>query len=238
MVKRLCFIIICFFIIGYFTNNILSIIKDDNYLHGTVIEITDNQYNENSMQQIQEVSVRLDDDGGYKNKIISITNIANLEYVYNVIVKPSDEVIVYVDDDDKNFKNCRIYSFARDKYLFYLIALFSFVIILIGGKKGLLSLISLALTMALIFLLFFPLILNGISPVLAAIAVCIVSTIITLLSIGGYKEKTYSAIIGTLGGVLFSILLTYIFGAIIQIQGTQGENMDLINYSEQGELLT
>jgi len=236
MLRKLCifiiFISLCGYCLWYFPNTIV----DKNYLHGTVIEIIDNEVDEDNIQQLQVVNVKIEEEK-YKNKIVTIQHTANLAYVNHIIVKEGDRVILWVDDTDTSFDNCRIYSYTRDTYLIYLICLFVLAVLLVGGIKGVFSIISLSVTMGLVFFMFFPLVLTGVSAISAAIAVCIVSTTITLFFIGGFCEKTYAAIIGTLGGVSFSIFLTYIFGKVMNIRGIQDENSDLITYCQQGPSL-
>lgn len=233
MLPKLSLFLLFIILLGYCIMNLSFHVKDNNYLHGTVIEITENELDEINMEQIQTVNIRIDEKD-YNDKMITIRHVANLTYANHIVVKQDDQVIVWVDDNDIEMENCNIISYGRDKYLVYLIGLFALVIIIVGGKKGVFSIISLALTMALIFFMFFPVILEGVDPIIAAITVCVAATGITLLSIGGFSEKTYSAIAGTLGGTLFSILLTYVFGFMMNIQGTQDEDIDLISYSVQG----
>lgn len=50
-----------------------------------------------------------------------------------------------------------------------MIAAFVAVVVLVGGKKGLSSILGLIFTMLCIFFLFLPMIYRGVSPVLAAV---------------------------------------------------------------------
>lgn len=227
---KLLFLFLIIFGMGYYILN-PSILKDKHYLHGTVTEITDDTIDEVNMQQIQSVKI-LVNEKNYANKTISIRHVANLTYADHITLKKNDKIIFYTKDN--TFEECTIYSYERDKYLIYLIILFFATILLISGKKGISSINSLTLTVVLIFSVFFPMVLKGINPMLASISICILATTITLLSIGGPGIKTYSAVIGTLGGTFFSIILTYSFGFIMNIKGIFDENADLINYSTTG----
>lgn len=222
IISMLIFIILC--------NN--TVYASEYFIHGTVLEITEDETDEINMIRTQTVNVRIDEDG-YSNQIIPIKNLANIATIYHIIVKANDRVIIRVNGDDLLLENCRIYSYGRDQYLLYLVGIFVLLILLISGKKGISSIISLALTLGLIFIVFFPLILNGVNPILAAVLVCIISTCITHMTIGKLNGKTYSAIIGTFGGILVAIVLTYIFGSLIHIQGTQSDSVELLSYSSK-----
>lgn len=61
MLRKLCifiiFISLCGYCLWYFPNTIV----DKNYLHGTVIEIIDNETDEDNIQQLQVVNVKIEE---------------------------------------------------------------------------------------------------------------------------------------------------------------------------------
>lgn len=230
MKVKLLFVLFIICGMGYYILN-PGFLKDEHYFHGTVTSITDDTTDEVNMQRIQSVNILINEKN-YSNKTISLRHVANLGYADHIILKKNDKVIFYAKDN--TFAECTIYSYERDKYLIYLIVLFFVTILLISGQKGIASIISLTMTVLLIFSVFFPIVLKGMNPMYASILVCILATGVTLLSIGGTGIKTYSAIIGTLGGTAFAIMLTYLFGSIMKIKGIFDENADLISYSGSG----
>ncbi|RDU24701.1 hypothetical protein [Anaerosacchariphilus polymeriproducens] len=60
--------------------------KDDNYIHGTVVEISDDHTEETSMQRIQKIKIRIDEKG-YDNKIISVNHVISPEYTNPIVLK-------------------------------------------------------------------------------------------------------------------------------------------------------
>jgi uncharacterized membrane protein len=89
----------------------------------------------------------------------------------------------------------------------------------VGGRKGVRSLIALVLTIASLALIFIPLVSKGFSPVWAAILVCFVSTLITLLIVCGWTGKSASALVGILFGVLCSGIIVLIMQKVMDLTG-------------------
>jgi uncharacterized membrane protein len=213
--------------------NISSYASEDNngniFLHGKVIKIIEDTTDETNQIRSQKVLVRIKEKK-YNNKEIVINSMINLCSIHKIIVQPNDKIIVWADLEDISLENCKIYSYGRDLYSLYLIGIFVLLILLIGGKKGISSLFSLSFTLLLIFIVFFPMIIKGANPIITALIICLLSTIFTLLINGGFSVKTYSAIIGTLGGIIFSIFIVYQFGALTHIKGIEDDSVELLAY--------
>ena len=103
--------------------------------------------------------------------------------------------------------------------VYLIIAIFLLTLIIIGGKQGLASVIGLAFTVICILFLFLPMIYKGHSPILAAVLVVILTTIVTMYLVGGASGKTAVAIAGTVLGVLISALFALIFCKMTDISG-------------------
>lgn len=209
---------------AYGTENNQSI-----FIQGTVIEILDDHTDTNNYFRYQKVLVTLTDKE-YSSMEILINHSINLATLHHLILEEGDKVIVWANGNESNFDNARIYSYSRDSYLLYLVIGFISLVIIIGGKKGFSAIISLGITLGLVFIGFFPMIINGVNPILSALLVCGISAILTLIIIGDFKGKTYAAIIGTLGGISVAIILTYVFGYLTKIQGIGDENVEMLAY--------
>ncbi|MBK5201767.1 MAG: YibE/F family protein [Spirochaetaceae bacterium] len=74
--------------------------------------------------------------------------------------------------------------------------------VIIVRTQGLKSLISLIITVALIFFVFIPLIIKGDSHLLTSLGICIIATNITISTITGINKKSLRAIFRTLVGYI------------------------------------
>ena len=116
-------------------------------------------------------------------------------------------------------------------YLFVLF--FCLVICIIGGKKGVKAIASLAFTGVCIVYLMFPLMYRGISPIGITIVVVILSTLLTLWLLGGVSKKTVSAVVGTVSGVVVAAVAAVVFGKAAGITGYNVSDIETLNYVAQ-----
>lgn len=135
--------------------------------------------------------------------------------VYLTIDERMEEPLVYVS------------GIQRHTSLLVLAIIFLLLIVLVGKKQGIKTIISLGVTVAIIFVWALPSIINGASPLWVAIAVSSVITIVTYIIISGFNKKTVAAMLGTVGGLLLSALVVLVFGKIARLSGLNEESMYL-----------
>lgn len=135
--------------------------------------------------------------------------------VYLTIDERMEEPLVYVS------------GIQRHTSLLVLAIIFLLLIVLVGKKQGIKTIISLGITVAIIFAWALPSIINGASPLWVAIAVSSVITIVTYIIISGFNKKTVAAMLGTVGGLLLSALVVLVFGKIARLSGLNEESMYL-----------
>lgn len=139
-------------------------------------------------------------------------------YLYGAHCKKGSRVIALISEANGSF-SASVYSVDREMQVYLIIAIFLLTLIIIGGKQGLASVIGLAFTVICILFLFLPMIYKGHSPILAAVLVVILTTIVTMYLVGGASGKTAVAIAGTVLGVLISALFALIFCKMTDISG-------------------
>lgn len=147
----------------------------------------------NQIKQIVDVKVI---SGKHKDEKVMIDNMLMGNPAYDINLKKGDKVILHVEKSDKG-----VDFFIADKYrvsaLYFLTGLFCFLLLLIGKKKGFNSLISIGVTLGLIFWALTPMVLSGINPILATVSVCVVASVIAIYLVGGLNYKSTAAILGT-----------------------------------------
>ena len=173
--------------------------------------------------------------GKHKGEVYTVRNTIELAIPYRLIFRLHEKMILQVDEDEEIGKiiNLKIYERARDTKVYALIVLFSASLIIVGKKNGLKALITLGITVGLIFGIFLPCIIRGFNPILLALAVCSSATVITLLIISGNNKKTYTAIIGTIGGVIIAGIFAFIAGKILMLTGLGNEDAQMLAFIPQ-----
>ena len=173
--------------------------------------------------------------GKHKGEVYTVRNTIELAIPYRLIFRLHEKMILQVDEDEETGKiiNLKIYERARDTKVYALIVLFAAALIIVGKKNGLKALITLGITVGFIFGIFLPSIIRGFNPILLALAVCSSATVITLLIISGNNKKTYTAIIGTIGGVIIAGIFAFIAGKILMLTGLGNEDAQMLAFIPQ-----
>ncbi|MDD2627932.1 MAG: YibE/F family protein [Clostridia bacterium] len=153
-------------------------------------------------------------------------------------LKVGDKVYVTIDERTDT-PEVFVSGIQRQLSLLLLVILFLALVLIIGKMKGLKTIISILVTIILVFGYAFPQIIKGTSPILVSIIICAISTVTTFTLISGFNKKTVAAIIGNLGGVVLTGIIAMIFGRFGRLSGVneetmflaflpQGTNLDLI----------
>jgi uncharacterized membrane protein len=132
-----------------------------------------------------------------------------------------DEVIVNISTDPEAG-----FIAVNDRYrvptLAMLLGLFALAVTLVGGWRGVRSLIALALTLAVVVKLVVPLILAGWDPAPVAIAAATGVTIATFLLTEGARRQTVAAALGTAISLTLVAVLASVFDSLSRFTPLRG----------------
>ena len=130
-----------------------------------------------------------------------------------------------------------VYNVDRSMPIYIFIATFLILLCLIGGKKGVKSAIALIFSFVCFIYLFFPMIMKGNSPFLAAILTSSIVIAATICLINGFTIKALSAIISTFLGLLTAGLAADIFGYFTSLSGYNVSNIEALLFVGQNTLI-
>lgn len=207
------------------------------YARARVIEVKEQGERKSTVglgetEKEQLVSVKIT-GGKHAGQMLIVPHVMLDHPGYDIKVTPGDEVILYIEPDGDAIGSAYIADYARDKKMLYLALFFILLLAVIGGRQGIKSIVSLAITGCAIFLVLLPLIFKGYHPISTTVLISAVVTAITLIIIGGLSTKTMAAIIGTTGGVLVAGLLAFLVGTAAQLTGFSDEEMQMLLYIPQ-----
>lgn len=163
-------------------------------------------------------------------------------YLYGVHCTVGMKVIAIVSESGGELVTS-VYGYNRAPALYAIVWLFLLSILIIGGKRGLYAVIGLLFTFVSIIWFFLPALYRGWSPILAAIVVVILTTLVTMYLVGGFTAKATVAVIGTVLGVLAAGILAWIFGKVTHVTGYNVSDIENLIYVQEetgiqvGELL-
>ena len=121
-----------------------------------------------------------------------------------------------------------VYTQDREIQTYIFAALYIAALILIGGWKGMKGAVALIYTVVTVIGLYLPLVYRGYSPFYVAVFICAITTVVTMLLIGGRTLKTLAAIIGTVAGVVMAGAVARLFGLATGLSGWNVSNIETL----------
>ena len=191
------------------------------------IEYIDNIQGGDQNQIKQDVTVKIL-TGKFKGETVELDNMLTGNPAYDIMLSKGDRVVLHVEPrvefiEDIEDVEFFISDIERVNAIYIFTGIFFLMLLLIGRKKGILSFISIVATVALIFFALTPMILHEVSPILASLIVCILSTVITIYLVGGLNFKSTSAILGSIVSVGFAAALSILSIKLATLTGFAGE---------------
>ncbi|GHV01402.1 hypothetical protein FACS1894211_11070 [Clostridia bacterium] len=157
---------------------------------------------------VQIVTVRMK-NGPQKGEELTIEN--DLSLIQNVDVKKGTGVIVRAERPGGVTPHYALYSYDRTPGIIVVACIFIAVMLLVGGRKGLRSVLGLAVSVFFVFVLLLPAVFRGQPPVLMAVLTALLTASFSLLLLNGFSRKTAAA----LGATACSVLIAGVFYAVI-----------------------
>jgi uncharacterized membrane protein len=149
---------------------------------------------------------------------------------------PGDEVIVTFTDQPQGGAFVAISERWRLPIVALFIVVFVVTIMAVGGWQGMRALLALALTVVVVVKILVPAILEGVPPVPLSIGIAGAVTIATILLTEGLDRVSLAAILGTIGGLAATAILSAVVGAAAAFSGSQAGELALVQVTP-GEAL-
>ncbi len=201
----------------------------------------------------------------YKAQVLKVISTDSQEIAATKVTNPTQEIQVKIISGDKKnvittFSNDYIqlaegetfflnhtvrtdgsdFFSVADPYrlnsLLIFVGLFVLVTIIFGGKQGVRGLVSLIGSLALIFYILLPGLLNGISPVLLSIGVSSLIIILGSYITHGFNRTTTTAVIGMISTIVITGILATIAVQSTRLTGFAEEEAIYLNFNTGGTL--
>jgi uncharacterized membrane protein len=186
-------------------------------VHGRIVEIEpgSNPSQPNARVEVVEGVPGGPATGDIVEGFVQGTTVAAPDY------RVGDEVIVETSNDPE-FGFVAIADRYRVPTLAFLLGLFAAAVVIVGGWRGVRSLIALALTLAVVIRIVIPLILAGWDPAWVAILAASGVTIVTFLITEGSRQQTLAAASGTAISLVLVAVLATLFDALSRFTPLRG----------------
>ncbi|NCD06343.1 MAG: YibE/F family protein [Spirochaetia bacterium] len=207
---------------------------NQEFVLGTVTKVIENNTEEdpfvsNRFRGNQKFTVLIE-EGSQKGQIFTINH--TLSSVRSAYAYEGLKAIFTVRTDSKGNIVVWLYNYRREYGVYFLIFLLVFIVLLIGKKEGLNSLLALIFTATVLFYVVVPGMWTP-HPVLIAIISSIIICLVSYLLIAGMSKKALIASLGTLFGITLAGLLSYIMGLVLNLSGVDMEKGEALLYLAQ-----
>lgn len=156
--------------------------------------------------------------------------------IYGCPMAVGDGVTVGLSTYSDGTVRCYVYEYDRFPGLLLVLAAFLLVTVLVGGRVGLKSLVSLGLTVAALLFILLPLLLKGWPTIGTTFLISALVTAATFVILGGVDKKTVCACLGTLTGIALATLFGLAAQSWLRIDGYRQEYAEaLLQLRQTGE---
>ncbi len=171
-------------------------------------------------------------DKDKKGEIIEITNYIDEIMAYTIEINEGDDVYIFFETDEEgNEIAAHIHEFRRDKDIYTLLIVFVILMVILGGVKGIKSLITLALTIAGVYYMLQGIVSGG-NPIFLSIVIAFIITVVTMFLVAGFNLKAVSAIAGTVSGVIIAGIIALVVSESSNLTGLGTTEAQMLLYSD------
>jgi len=160
-----------------------------------------NVYDSETEHHVLEVEML---SGLYKGKKLVLRNIVNHSMaLLSVPAEPGDIILCRVGGAPEQVSLRKIIQeYGRDRFLIWFVGGMFLLIILVGRMEGIRTVCAMVISGAVIYFFMLPLISQGMNAVIVVTVTSGVVAFVSLVFVIGPSRKTFSAVLGTMGGIL------------------------------------
>ena len=164
--------------------------------------------------------------GQYKGETLLVTNAVGPMYGEPAAVGQS--IVMTVSTYSDGSHTASVYEYNRTPFIYLILGLFLLVTVLVGGKTGVKSILGLALTVAMLLLVFLPLLMKGWQPIPTAFLLCSLVAIACFVILGGCSRKIACACMGTVAGMALAMLFGILAQKLLHIDGLRATDAEAL----------
>ncbi len=207
-----------------------SIEEGDSFFRAEVLEVLEERKVEFSEgeERLQQNLKLLGLEGDYAGEEVVFEGIADFELLDDRVYGVGDKVLVVATRDAQGGEHFYITDYVRTNYLWLLGGIFVLVILFTAKWKGLRSLISLGISLAIVVGFIVPKIVSGSNPVIVTLLGSFAALLIIVYVTEGWKPRSHLAVSSIFLSLLLTLFLSWSFIKLAYLTGITGEETDLI----------
>jgi uncharacterized membrane protein len=224
----LAFYIVSVFVLTLLLGHIVyaQIAPEEEVFEARVIQILAERdlVQEGAGQTVRQQDLKLLGLSGlWEGKEITFQGIVDVTVVSGGVYKLHDKVIVSHSVDAQNKDVFTIIDYVRRGSIYALAALFVIVVLFVGRRKGLKSLVSLVFSFLVIMQLIVPRILAGDNPLIIGIIGSFVITLFIVYITEGFNKKAHLATLSIGLTLVITAVLSIVFAEMARLTGLAQE---------------
>jgi uncharacterized membrane protein len=210
-------------------------IAEPEYIRGKVIEILEEEERESQggTYMYQKLLIEVT-RGSLKGEEITVEHGGPL-MAQVVTYGGGDRVMISHTEDLEGNDVFFITDYVRTPGLLYLFLFFAGFSVIIGGRKGVLSIAAMAFSFFVLFVFVLPQIQDGGNPVMIVILASFFIVPVTFYLSHGFEKKTTVSIAGTFIALIITGVLSAIFVSATHLSGLSSEDALLLQVAGNGD---
>jgi len=117
-----------------------------------------------------------------------------------------------------------VQDYNRDGFIVALFGILLAVVVMVGRGTGIRAAITILLNGLILYYILLPMLHSGRNPVWSVVLTCALISIQSRLIVAGFGRKTYAAILGTIGGVVFAGMIVLLTQSQMHFTGVEKAN--------------
>ena len=200
----------------YETGTVLQILTDNCEAD----EVAEGAYRGNQTLLVEVTS------GQYEGETLLVTNAVGPMYGEPAAVGQSIVMTISTYSDGTHMAS--VFEYNRTPIIYLILGIFLLVTVLVGGKTGVKSILGLALTVAMLLLVFLPLLMKGWLPIPTAFLLCSLVAIACFVILGGCSRKIACACMGTVAGMALAMLFGILAQKLLHLDGLRAADAEAL----------
>jgi uncharacterized membrane protein len=164
-------------------------------------------------------------EGEYTGRLVEIQHMPARYSIFDFNLEVGHRILIEAYLSARGRLEGKIIGIDREFYIVRFAFIFLIILLIIGGIKGLRSLVALVLTGFIIVSVLIPMILDGHTPLFATMISSVIVIVLGFLIINGFSRKSAAAILGTTGGMIFAALFAEFFSGLTSITGATDQEI-------------
>lgn len=167
---------------------------------------------------VQQVKVKVL-SGELKGQEIHAVNFLNSDLEKDKLYEPGDHALamLHMRGDTPGIT---LVDHDRAPTLGLIFAGYIVLLLIFAGVSGMGALVSMAASAVMLWKVYIPLLLKGASPIPSALLLVLLLTCLIDFSVAGFSRMAVSAITGSMMGTLVALLVSFLFSALLKLDGS------------------